>query len=663
MKYFEKIILIFFTQGASINNSKRNKRIAQCIPGQKYPAQSTNHSRKNENRTTVSSIEEGLNQGTERIHYSNDPNITLILGLSGAGKSTFTQYITGDNSNLKSVIKKDECNRSTSFYLITDTTNKIGHGNLQSYTELPDLVVDPETNTSIYDCPGFSDTRDPFYDISGAYFIKQVTNRAKALKFVFVVRYSAVVTGASREEFKKLATHATEMIQNISKFKESIALIVTKIRDEISDEQRIVDIIDFLKEARSQLNPNETSIQTFIDILLTNYTSNDEIYYPRIGFMPKITHEGLLSEMEEVQIQRKELRNVIQNHIKYTSFDESDIKPTISINSVIYIDGLFNKVTKQVRHYMNDVVIKVQTFYDNLVRDMRENILRFTHESKTVDVSQSDAESFRTKLDKGSHITSADVKQIENIKDLEQISAFIKKCQNISKKMLPREIISNFSTQKKYLEFLFPLQKLRDSLGLVEWPLLSKNLKTQLNSLKHDFYENVSYVEDRIKDEISSIDNITMIEIQTNYSRLPGKIRDKEELSLILNTGYSKLEKIYTDINGLNVTYKCIRQIQETVKMFNFKNTNIGPIDDVLKKTAKYIKYWDVLQTLKSRSATTSFICSSEINRAISSLGGLCKKHLPENDDDENGSNTHQICIFLFTFLFFITRFEMYNLA
>lgn len=144
---------------------------------------------------------ESLNQGTNNITYSSDPNIILLLGLSAVGKSTFAQYIAGDNSNLISVAKKDlNCKKTNTFY-IDDTRNKIGHSAVLTHTELPDLIFDPETNTTIYDCPGFSDTRDIEHNISGAYSIKAVSDRADAMKLIFVVNYNSVISGASKNEF------------------------------------------------------------------------------------------------------------------------------------------------------------------------------------------------------------------------------------------------------------------------------------------------------------------------------------------------------------------------------------------------------------------------------------------------------------------------------
>ncbi|GIY39028.1 uncharacterized protein CEXT_80041 [Caerostris extrusa] len=99
------------------------------------------------------------------------------MGNTGGGKSTFTQWIAGDNSKLIA----REVQKDTGEYLIDDY-NRIGNTTLKSKTIFPDLVVDPATNTAYYDCPGFSDTRSTSNDIATTYFIKKSSTIAKALK-------------------------------------------------------------------------------------------------------------------------------------------------------------------------------------------------------------------------------------------------------------------------------------------------------------------------------------------------------------------------------------------------------------------------------------------------------------------------------------------------
>ncbi|KAF7990944.1 hypothetical protein HCN44_000749 [Aphidius gifuensis] len=391
----------------NINVINRNKRDTTCIPRKKPTTkQITNSTKKNH---TVSAIMDSLNQGTANIKYSDDPNIILLLGLSGAGKSTLAQYLFGNNSNLRSVAKRNfKCQATGDFY-IEDTDKKIGNNPVLSHTELPDLVIDPETNTTIYDCPGFSDTRDPEHDISGAYFIKAVSDKAKALKFIFVVNYNSITIGANRKDFMILARHATNLLHDISKYNKSIALVATKIKDDKSDDQRIIAITDFLQEVRQTLNETneEPNVQLFIDILLT--TSGPENQnYTKIGFMPKFDTAGRLSDLPAVQAHKKSLLTLIHNNIKFTEINTTDLKPTISSDSVYYIDGLVNEVTQQMWFHIKNVVQKVQKNFSSLT----EPNSVFTKTYSLIDFGRSKLLEIRN-LANGPNITCKCIYQIQ----------------------------------------------------------------------------------------------------------------------------------------------------------------------------------------------------------------------------------------------------------
>ncbi|GIY51975.1 uncharacterized protein CEXT_422351 [Caerostris extrusa] len=110
-----------------------------------------------------------LESGDKAIQLTEDHrNVILIMGNTGSGKSTFTQWIAGDNSKLIS----KEVKADTGEFIIIDN-NRISDSTIKSKTVFPELVVDSRTNAAYYDCPGFSDTRSTSNDIATTYFIKK----------------------------------------------------------------------------------------------------------------------------------------------------------------------------------------------------------------------------------------------------------------------------------------------------------------------------------------------------------------------------------------------------------------------------------------------------------------------------------------------------------
>ncbi|KAF7990922.1 hypothetical protein HCN44_000727 [Aphidius gifuensis] len=612
-------------ESTNINNKNRNTRDTPCTPGKTPSTHSTNNEKKNH---TVSSIMDSLNQGTANIKYSNDPKIILLLGLSGAGKSTLAQYLFGNNSNLMAVAKKNFKCKATGDFYIEDTGKKIGHNTLLSHTELPDLVIDPETNTTIYDCPGFSDTRDPEHDISGAYFIKAVSDKAKALKFIFVVNYNSITIGANRADFIILARHATNLIHNISKYNESIALVATKIKDDKPDDQRIIAIADYLQEVRDTLKESNElpNVQSFIDIILTT-SGPDNQDYTKIGLMPKFNTAGRLNDSLVVQAYKKSLLTLIHNNINFTEINTTDLKPTISSDSVYYIDGLVNEVTQQMWIYINNVVQKVQVFYNDLIQNMLDTIHTLNDEKIMIDTDQSKAELFLTKLNKGLSAISEVVRNIQRKTTLNELSKYIISSALISEVNLSQDlIVSNISTQHEYLNFLLTVHEPRHSFNVDAVITLFTNLENELKISINHFHSNVSDITNQIENTISSIDNNVMNEIQKNFSSITETILNNTKISLLLNSGRSELLEIRNLANGPDITYKCINQIQRTVNHFNFSHTNIQSVDLILQNTSRLINKLHFLQNLTDEfTNSNSMKCTDNINRVISYLDDLGK--------------------------------------
>ncbi|MCX4084124.1 hypothetical protein N7281_04580 [Rickettsia hoogstraalii] len=173
----------------------------------------------NEGNTQIESTFDLLRSGEQEIKLSSEyKDVVLVLGNTGAGKTTFTQWIAGDNNKL---IAK-EVAEGTGEFLIEDN-NRISNSTIKSKTIFPELVIDTKINTAYYDCPGFSDTRSTNNDIATTYFIKKIVDYTDSVKMIFVVSYPSVRKGVDRQDFMKLVRHITDLVKDIDKFQNSIA--------------------------------------------------------------------------------------------------------------------------------------------------------------------------------------------------------------------------------------------------------------------------------------------------------------------------------------------------------------------------------------------------------------------------------------------------------
>lgn len=205
---------------------------------------------------------EVLAQGSEvvsKYEFANEG--ILLLGNTGAGKTTVTQIIAGNLSRLHAVFT----NEFQEDLIIIDEDDRIGLPTTQSKTLVPELVVksDQENNftkTHFYDNPGFDDTRGAVMDVCANYFVNQVTTtKLSSVKLLFLVLHSSVKSGNDRIDFDLLATHAATFVKDLAKFKKSIALVVTKVSNfngigqNVSDASVLNGVGGFLKTYNNTL--------------------------------------------------------------------------------------------------------------------------------------------------------------------------------------------------------------------------------------------------------------------------------------------------------------------------------------------------------------------------------------------------------------------------
>lgn len=111
-----------------------------------------------------------INEGKETIRLSDAKDVVLVLGAVGSGKTTFVQWITGDNKNLISA----ETSKGSGEFIIKDTDHKIDSSTVPK-TLFPEFVVDENTRSAFYDCSGFIFNRNFSHNIAASHFIRQIT--------------------------------------------------------------------------------------------------------------------------------------------------------------------------------------------------------------------------------------------------------------------------------------------------------------------------------------------------------------------------------------------------------------------------------------------------------------------------------------------------------
>ncbi|XP_055298570.1 uncharacterized protein LOC129566553 [Sitodiplosis mosellana] len=328
--------------------------------------------------TNVTAFLEFMEKHEAQLKFSEKKDVTLMLGNTGAGKSTLTLLITDVELFSVEIGEKD-----SGEFIIVDKDEKIsGISTTKSKTIVPDLMI--ENDNVYYDCPGFSDSRGVTHDISVTYLIQKVIRHADSVKLVFAISYSSVKNGAGdRNDFMELVKHAINLVKNVDKYQNAIALVVTKVENRytkkggklipIGDKTLIAGIGQFLQQVKTGLMTEygDKSISNeerallgkkfkFVDTLL-EMNSRDE--YTRIGILRLADEAGAVKDLPMLQMEKLSIQSMIKQNIQFVRKDNADFGYAISHESKNSVQDLLVRIQSDLRRDLMDIVKKVDVWF------------------------------------------------------------------------------------------------------------------------------------------------------------------------------------------------------------------------------------------------------------------------------------------------------------
>lgn len=334
-----------------------------------------NASSSRSNSDSVTAILEFMNDYAQKLRFSANKDFVLILGNTGTGKSTLTSLLTGAE------LKSEEI-MAGQFRIVDESGLISGESTTTSKTIVPELMIEKENGIIYYDCPGFNDSRGAVNDMSVTYLIQKLIKYAKQLKLVFTVSYSSVKMTGDRRDFMDLAKHATAFVKNVEKFRDGIALVVTKVENHyvkvnrqlhlVDDHKEIEGIVEFLKQAKLDLaNRNHDNILMddqeisdniikFIDILLQ---TNDQNKYDKIEILRLADESGPVEDIEMLQTERKAIKSMICHKIQYVCSKNSHFGYTISDESKNRIHDIIEHLQSRLTNDLLRIGVEIQDFY------------------------------------------------------------------------------------------------------------------------------------------------------------------------------------------------------------------------------------------------------------------------------------------------------------
>jgi len=193
-----------------------------------------NPKRKLSTTQSISLIEHCAQLGEEKAAFATDKKVVMVLGNTGAGKSTFLNYLMGARMEL---VYPEDLDLPGEQKVVVVAQNSprpeimpIGHEET-SKTFMPQMATDPDNTTWVYcDCPGFADNRGPEINISNALSINRILQRSGGVKAVFLANYRglSVDRGNSIQAMEDMCHQMFGSADNLRRHQNAVLLGITK---------------------------------------------------------------------------------------------------------------------------------------------------------------------------------------------------------------------------------------------------------------------------------------------------------------------------------------------------------------------------------------------------------------------------------------------------
>lgn len=275
-----------------------------------------------ENITEFSAYEifEIIDATSDEFDIVDRKDAVFILGNKGSNARKLSLFLSG--VELKAMTHDDVSNE----FRIDDDNEPIR----KLHNVIPMPMIDEETDILFYDCFEFDESTSIAYEIAASFYMFQLLTYVDSSKFVFVTSHISVKIDSNQQDFLAFAKYATELLKNIEKYQDGIALVVTKVEttnkdpSEIDDAQVILQIAEFLDQTIQNLNQsqNNTEVSKFIESLLKKDPNTNE--FNRIKIHRLAPETGLQDGMESQQSNKNAIIDMVKNTLKYITKDGGD---------------------------------------------------------------------------------------------------------------------------------------------------------------------------------------------------------------------------------------------------------------------------------------------------------------------------------------------------
>lgn len=290
------------------------------------------------------------NKYYSNFHLGQNKSVVLVLGNKDAGKSVLTQFLTTDSSKIK----------------VKDRLLEFAGQQSIARTIVPKLMIDGNSDTSFYDCPIINDS-DEIVDLTAVRSIHELLDFANEFKILFVIESLSISNVNNSKDFFQLAENAVNLIKDIRKYSDGIALVVRKVEEQV-DEETVYDedtdrdlinkCIEFLIKTETQLirqsfssvDAQRQNIEkiNFINALL----KNERIKIFRTPMKP-----------DALKLEKEIILSMINKDLRFVEKENEDFSCQINNDTQQAVPDLINELKKQLTEALPESIGLIHKVY------------------------------------------------------------------------------------------------------------------------------------------------------------------------------------------------------------------------------------------------------------------------------------------------------------
>ncbi len=252
------------------------------------------------------------------IVATQNQEVVLVIGSTGAGKSTFINYFSGREMVLDSSQMEDAV-------VCKNPLATIGHGS-KACTDRPTLYQEPNSSLILSDCPGFFDNRGVDVEVANAIGIQSMAKNSKRVKgIILIIEKSSLIAGRGKGLEESLAQTLEFLGSDLSNHLDSILVLISKV-------------------------PHERVARTYTTL------AEDVARFPLCTELLRKGNLGFYSPLDDFEpgngvLSRKDLSAIIQG-FKGIDRSERTFNIAISPEAKLEVTGLITMVSSKTRNHL-----------------------------------------------------------------------------------------------------------------------------------------------------------------------------------------------------------------------------------------------------------------------------------------------------------------------